>query len=61
METQYLMSFKAIFRFQPYLQFWDTCKLAFVGMKEVVTGGEFYLVVQGVGCRKRLKTPPVDA
>ena len=28
-------------------------------MKEVVTGGEFYLVVQGVGCREAVENSAI--
>ena len=37
----------------------DTLQTCLVGMKEVVTGGEFYLVVQGVGCRETVENSAI--
>ena len=54
------MSFKNYISSLPYFRISVIhLKLAFVGMEVIIAGGEFDLVVQGIGCREVVETPPL--
>lgn len=51
---------KTIFHLCPYFRVSVIhLKLAFVGMEEIVSGSEFDLVVQGVGCRETVENAAI--
>ena len=60
MKRNVFMSFENYISSLPIFQsFGHTLKLAFVGMEEIVSGSEFDLVVQGVGCRETVENAAI--
>ena len=51
---------KTIFHLCPYFRISVIhLKLAFVGMEVIIAGGEFDLVVQGIGCREAVENAAI--